>query len=73
MDLMLLKWAGKTCGLGFHPNLGFFCINDAIDESSPFGSNYMMASLGFMVIYFLSRCDFYFFNTIIYSLILNPR
>ncbi|CAG8661349.1 21015_t:CDS:2 [Rhizophagus irregularis] len=49
MDLMLLKWAGKTCGLGFHPNLGFFCINDAIDESSPFGSNYMMASLGFMI------------------------
>ncbi|RIA89508.1 hypothetical protein C1645_850870 [Glomus cerebriforme] len=45
MDLMLLRWADKTCGLGFHPNFGFFCINDAIDVNSPFGSNYMLASL----------------------------
>ena len=50
MDLMLLKIAGKTCGLGVHPKLGFFCITEAIDESSPFGTDYMLATFGFMVI-----------------------
>ncbi|GBC08293.1 hypothetical protein RclHR1_00800020 [Rhizophagus clarus] len=49
MDLMLLRWAGKTCGLSLHPNLGFLCVKDAIDGNSPFGSSYMLASLGFVI------------------------
>ena len=50
MDLMLLRLAGKTCGLGIHPNFSFFCIDKAMEESSPFGSDYMLATCGFLVI-----------------------
>jgi hypothetical protein len=62
MDLMLLRIAGKTCGLGLNPDLEFFCITEAIDESSPFGTNYMLATFGFMVIYLITikRNDFIF-------------
>ncbi|CAG8494149.1 1823_t:CDS:2 [Funneliformis mosseae] len=49
MDWMLLKLTGRTCGFSLHPDLGFICVDEETNENSPFGSNYMLATSGFMI------------------------
>ncbi|CAI2190965.1 16310_t:CDS:2 [Funneliformis geosporum] len=49
MDWMLLKIAGRTCGFSLHPDLGFICVDEETNENNPFGSNYMLATSGFMI------------------------
>ncbi|CAG8798602.1 253_t:CDS:2, partial [Cetraspora pellucida] len=48
MDTLLISLFGKTCGLGISPKSGFYCINQQGDYNSPFGTNYMVATLGFV-------------------------
>ncbi|CAG8519533.1 4830_t:CDS:2 [Acaulospora colombiana] len=49
MDTVLISLFGKTCGLGIYPESGFYCVYQQGDFNSPFGTNYMVATLGFLI------------------------
>ncbi|RIB01852.1 hypothetical protein C2G38_2255946 [Gigaspora rosea] len=49
MDTLFISLFGKTCGLGVYPHSGFYCVDQQGDYNSPFGTNYMVATLGFIV------------------------
>ncbi|KAI8849202.1 hypothetical protein BC829DRAFT_425336 [Chytridium lagenaria] len=48
-DTFLLSSFGRTCGFGFSPISGFFCVTKTSGESSPFGNNYMLITGGGLV------------------------
>ncbi|KAJ3108665.1 hypothetical protein HDU97_000521 [Phlyctochytrium planicorne] len=48
-DTFLLSTLGKTCGFGFSPISGFYCVAETSGQSSPFGSNYMLITAGGIV------------------------
>ncbi|CAG8774084.1 28023_t:CDS:2, partial [Dentiscutata erythropus] len=49
IDTLLISLFGKTCGLGIYPQNGFYCVDTQGDYNSPFGTNYMVATLGFVI------------------------
>ncbi|CAG8549609.1 16552_t:CDS:2, partial [Dentiscutata heterogama] len=49
MDTLFISLFGKTCGLGIYPQSGFYCVTQQGDYNSPFGTNYMVATLGFLM------------------------
>ncbi|CAG8766920.1 10610_t:CDS:2, partial [Racocetra persica] len=48
LDTLLISLFGKTCGLGIYPQSGIYCVYEQGDYASPFGTNYMVATFGFM-------------------------
>ena len=50
MDSALLSLFGKTCGYGIHPISGLYCVSEESNTNSPFGDNYMLFTLGFIII-----------------------
>ncbi|KAJ3207562.1 hypothetical protein HDU67_007377 [Dinochytrium kinnereticum] len=48
-DTFLLSTFGRTCGFGFSPISGFFCVTETSGQSSPFGSNFMLITAGGLV------------------------
>ncbi|CAG8557845.1 24956_t:CDS:2 [Dentiscutata erythropus] len=49
MDTLFISLFGKTCGLGIYPQSGFYCVDQQGDYNSPFGTNYMVVTLGFLM------------------------
>jgi hypothetical protein len=50
MDSLLISAIGKTCGVGIHPDIGFFCVNKQKATGSPFEERYMFLTAGYLVI-----------------------
>jgi hypothetical protein len=49
-DTFLISAFGKTCGYGIAPINGIICVTTTCSgSSSPFGSNYMLLTLGGLV------------------------
>lgn len=49
MDSLVISIIGKTCGIGIHPDAGFFCVNRQKAEGSPFEERYMLLTAGYLV------------------------
>ncbi|RHZ72484.1 hypothetical protein Glove_242g37 [Diversispora epigaea] len=49
MDSLMISLAGKTCGIGIHPTTGFFCVREQGLTGSPFGKDYMLITVGFLI------------------------
>ena len=49
-DSIFVGIFGGTCGLGIAPLSGIYCVTETIDSNSPFGSNYMLVTLGYLVV-----------------------
>ncbi|CAG8700965.1 3028_t:CDS:2 [Acaulospora morrowiae] len=49
MDSLMISLTGKTCGIGIHPTAGFFCVREQGTNGSPFGSDYMLVTAGFVI------------------------
>ena len=49
MDSLVISTIGKTCGIGIHPDVGFFCVNKINAEGSPFEERYMLLTAGYLV------------------------
>ncbi|CAG8683463.1 14036_t:CDS:2 [Rhizophagus irregularis] len=49
MDSLVISIIGKTCGIGIHPDAGFFCVNRQKAEGSPFEERYMLLTAGYLI------------------------
>jgi hypothetical protein len=50
MDSALVDLFGTTCGYGLGPKSGIYCVKEKTLQNSPFGENYMLFTLGYLVI-----------------------
>lgn len=51
-DNVFVKLFGGTCGFGITPKSGLFCVNTISNVNSPFGDNFMLTTLGYLVFFF---------------------
>ena len=51
MDSAFVNLFGVTCGYGITPVAGIYCVRQEANTNSPFGENYMLFTLGYIVIY----------------------
>ncbi|KAI9015156.1 hypothetical protein BC832DRAFT_192613 [Gaertneriomyces semiglobifer] len=49
-DSFLITLLGRTCGFGITPISGFYCVTEQAISNSPFGDNYMLTTLGFLLL-----------------------
>ncbi|KAI9094903.1 hypothetical protein DFS34DRAFT_561855, partial [Phlyctochytrium arcticum] len=49
-DAFLITLFGKTCGFGVSPVSGFVCVSEQSNSNSPFGDNYMLITMGFLLL-----------------------
>ncbi|CAG8474213.1 10553_t:CDS:2, partial [Funneliformis mosseae] len=49
MDSLVISIIGRTCGIGIHPDTGFFCVNEHKAEGSPFEERYMLITAGYLI------------------------
>ncbi|CAI2164001.1 17661_t:CDS:2 [Funneliformis geosporum] len=49
MDSLVISIIGRTCGVGIHPDTGFFCVNEHKAEGSPFEERYMFITAGYLI------------------------
>ncbi|CAG8598790.1 5394_t:CDS:2, partial [Scutellospora calospora] len=49
MDSLSISVFGKTCGIGIYPTRGFFCVSEQSSIGSPFGSSFMLLTIGYFV------------------------
>ena len=52
IDNILVDTIGKTCALS--PKLGWFCVNQTSETSSPFGDEFIFFSLGVIIVLLLA-------------------
>ncbi|KAJ3371456.1 hypothetical protein HDU91_005287 [Kappamyces sp. JEL0680] len=48
-DSLMVGIFGGTCGWGVSPKTGIYCVTQIQNTNSPFGSNYMVGTVGFVV------------------------
>lgn len=49
MDSAFVDLFGATCGYGLSPITGIYCVHEKTNLNSPFGENYMLFTLGYIV------------------------
>ena len=49
MDSAFVNLFGVTCGYGITPESGIYCVRQESNTNSPFGENYMLFTLGYLV------------------------
>ncbi|KAI8908525.1 hypothetical protein EDD86DRAFT_276308 [Gorgonomyces haynaldii] len=49
-DSLFVTLLGGTCGYGIQPISGFYCVTQSSNSNSPFGSNYMIVTFGYLVV-----------------------
>jgi hypothetical protein len=52
MDSAFLNLFGATCGYGISPITGLYCVYQEANTNSPFGDNYMLFTVGYIVCFF---------------------
>jgi hypothetical protein len=56
-DGLLIRFTGRTCGIGIYPDKGWIWVHDLGNLTSPFGDRLMFATFGFLVnIYYNIYC-----------------
>ncbi|RIB15126.1 hypothetical protein C2G38_2320488 [Gigaspora rosea] len=49
MDSLIISLFGKTCGIGIYPTSGFYCVTTQSSIGSPFGSAYVLMTIGYFI------------------------
>ncbi len=49
MDSAFVNLFGATCGYGIYPKDEIYCVTEESNTNSPFGENYMLFTLGYLV------------------------